>query len=149
MAVKKRKAVTRVLVADDQRVFRSLARIMLEADGGFQVVAEAADGDKAVELVEEVKRDVVLMDVNMPRMNGLEATRRILARHPETKVVLISISSDEELLRASREAGAIAFILKVRLPAQTLREAIQAMDYPAISLVAGTGLCPYARSETR
>ena len=99
--------MTRVLVVDDQRAFRSLARMMLETDGGFQVVAEAADGDEAVELVEEVKPDVVLMDVNMPRMNGLEATRRILARHPETKVVLMSISSDGELLRASREVGAI------------------------------------------
>ena len=118
----------RVLVVDDQQTFRSLPRRMLEADGGFQVVAEAADCDEAVELVEEVKPDVVLMDVNMPRMNGLDATSRILAHHPETKVVLMSISSDGELLRSSREVGAIAFIYKVRLTAQTLREAIQDTD---------------------
>ena len=118
----------RVLVVDDQEEFRRLAREMLEADGGLQVVAEAADGDQAVELVHEEKPDLVLMDVQMPRMNGFQATGHILDTHPEIKVVLVSTSNEEEFARTSQEVGAVAFIPKERLTLKTLREAIQATD---------------------
>lgn len=114
----------RVLVVDDQEEFRCLAWTMLEEDEGFQVVAEAADGDEAVELAEKERPDLVLMDVQMPRMNGFEATKIILDHHPETRVVLVSMNSDEELSRASQEVGAVAFIPKARLTLESLREAI-------------------------
>ena len=121
-----------VLVVDDQEGFRRLAHVMLDTAGEFQVVAEAADGDEAIARVEELRPDLVLMDVHMPRMNGLEATRRIVALYPETQVVMMSTMSGKELSRASLDAGAIAFISKGRLSLKTLRDAIG----PRLSLLA-------------
>ena len=112
---------------DDQEDFRRLVREMLNEDNGFQLVAEATDGDEAVELAEQEQPDVVLMDVMMPRMNGFEATRRILDRHPETKVVLMSVSTDKEVAQASQQAGAVAFIPKAGLTLKALRAAIRAL----------------------
>ena len=114
----------RVLVVDDQEDFRRLARTMLEEDENFQVMAEASDGVEAVEIVEEQIVDLVLMDVQMPRMNGFEATRRILDRHPEIQIVLVSISRDMEILRSIHKVGAAAFISKSSLTMTTLRQAI-------------------------
>ena len=90
----------RVMVVDDQEEFRALTRTMLEEDRDFQVVAEARDGDEAVELAEQARPDLVLMDILLGHMNGFEATRRILSLHPHVTVVLVSIYTDKEFSRA-------------------------------------------------
>ncbi len=117
---------TSVLLVDDQPAFRTHARTMFERDRGFKIVSEAGDGADAVQKAGQCAPDVILMDVRMPVMTGIEATRRILARHPETNIILISISAEREYSRLAHEAGARAFISKRNLSASTVRGAIGA-----------------------
>jgi DNA-binding NarL/FixJ family response regulator len=103
--------VTTVLLADDQALVRSGFRLLLEL-AGFEVVGEAADGLEAVELVRALRPDVVLMDIRMPRLDGIEATRRIgLAGVPSRVLVLTTFDLDEHVYDALR-AGASGFLLK-------------------------------------
>jgi two-component system invasion response regulator UvrY len=81
----------RVLTVDDQAVFRGVARDVIDATAGFESVGEAASGDDALEAVDRLVPELVLLDVRMPGLNGIEVARRILAKHPEVVVVLISI----------------------------------------------------------
>jgi len=105
-------ARVRVLLVDDQPLFRDVARAMLERDGRFEVVGEASDGARAVEKVGECAPDVVLMDINMPVMTGLEATRRIKARHPDQDIILTSITGEVDFSDMAQRAGALAFVEK-------------------------------------
>ena len=99
-----------VLLVDDQEAFRSAARLVVELTDGFEIVGEASTGEEGVELVDTLRPDLVLMDVKMPGIDGLEATRRILAKHPEARVIVLS--TYEEYASRTREAGALAFISK-------------------------------------
>ncbi|MGH3345488.1 MAG: response regulator transcription factor [Nocardioides sp.] len=109
-------APLRALVVDDQELVRAGFRMILER-GGLEVVGEAADGEAAVALVDRLVPDVVLMDIRMPVLDGIEATRRIVARHPEVRVgVLTTFDLDEYVLEAVR-AGASGFLLKDIPPA--------------------------------
>jgi CheY-like chemotaxis protein len=81
----------RVLTIDDQAIFRALARDVIEATGGFESVGEAATGEEGLECVERLSPDLVLLDVRMPGMDGIEVARRLVSMHPEVVVVLISI----------------------------------------------------------
>ena len=122
-----------VLLVDDQPAFRSIARSMFEKDGAFKVVSEAADGADAVQKAGEHLPDVVVMDIRMPVMTGIEATRRILARRPETNVVLISMAAESEYPRLARQIGARAFIPKRDLTTGTLQGAVYSAP-PAASV---------------
>jgi DNA-binding NarL/FixJ family response regulator len=102
----------RVLVVDDQDAFRRVALDVIEATPGFEPVGAAASGEEALELVGEVSPELVLMDVRMPVMDGLETTRRLSAAHPETVIVLISIDDPAELPRAVGSCGATTLIRK-------------------------------------
>ena len=116
----------RVMLVDDEDGYRRLLRRILEREADFQVVAEAEDGSEALELINDVAPDLVIMDVQMPAMSGTDVTRLILQRRPETKVVLISRTSrgrDYSLL--AKEAGAIAFASKETLGVNLLREVLQ------------------------
>jgi DNA-binding NarL/FixJ family response regulator len=108
--------VIRIVIADDQTLFRTgLARLLDEVQD-LQVVAEAPDGAEAVRIVEEQKPDVVLMDIKMPNMGGIEATRQIVQRRPETRVmILTSFETDVYVLDALR-AGASGYVLKDSSP---------------------------------
>ena len=97
---------------------------MFEKDGAFKVISEAADGADAVRKAGEHAPDVVVMDIRMPVMTGIEAARRILARRPETNVVLISMGADSEYPRLAQQIGARAFITKRNLSSSTLQGAV-------------------------
>ena len=96
----------RILLADDHDVVRDGLRALLDRQPDLVIVAEAADGRECIVLAEEHSPDVVMMDVAMPKMNGIEATRRILAANPSTAVVILSMHQDESYLLQSLRAGA-------------------------------------------
>ena len=102
----------KVLVADDHQIVRDGLNALLGALDGVEVVGLAADGVDAVHLVEETDPDVVVMDIQMPRLDGLEATRRITARHPQVKVVMLTMNEDDETVLAAIRGGASGYLLK-------------------------------------
>lgn len=102
----------RILLVDDHHMIREGLRSLLENDTGFEIVGEADNGRRAVELAAEVKPDVVIMDVAMPTLNGVEATQRILQNAPGTKVVALSMHTDRQYVGRMLEAGACAYVLK-------------------------------------
>src|SRR2546430_1937965 len=102
----------RILLADDHTVMRDGLRAMLERQSGMEVIAEAADGRECVQLTAQHSPDVVLMDVAMPVMNGIEAARRILAANPAIGVLMLSMHQDESYVLRSLKAGAKGYLLK-------------------------------------
>lgn len=103
---------TRVLLVDDHHLVRQGLRSLLEGQGGFEIVGEAGSGREAVRLALEAKPDVVVMDVTMPDLNGLEATRQIKARAPATKVLALSMHREEQSVLDMLEAGVSGYLLK-------------------------------------
>ena len=106
----------RVLLADDHTIVRKGLRSLLEREAGMVVVGEAQDGREAVELVEDLQPDVVVMDIAMPRLNGLEATRRIKTRSPGVGVVVLSMHTDEGYIRQLLAAGGSGYLAKQTVP---------------------------------
>ncbi|MBA1157645.1 response regulator [Microvirga mediterraneensis] len=104
--------MTRILIADDHDVVRSGLNAILSSQSGWEVVAEAADGRKAVELVAETKPDVAILDYQLPSLNGVDATREIRAIRPQTEVLIFTMHESELLLREALEAGARGYLLK-------------------------------------
>lgn len=102
----------RILLADDHTVVRDGLRALLEKQPDMTVVAEASDGRDCIRLAEEQSPDVVVMDIGMPSLNGIEATRRILAANPRTAVVMLSMHQDESYVLRSLKAGAKGYLLK-------------------------------------
>ena len=102
----------RVVVADDQRVVRDGLVTVLELMAGVEVVGAAANGEQAVTLVERHRPQVVLMDLRMPRLDGVEATRRIRQAHPSTAVVVLTTYADDESILAALRAGALGYLTK-------------------------------------
>lgn len=102
----------RVLLADDHKLMRSGLRMVIERDPLYAVVGEADDGRQAVALAESLKPDVVVMDIGMPNLNGIEAARQITEAHPEIAVIMLSMHSDEAYVLRALRAGARAYLLK-------------------------------------
>lgn len=102
----------RILLADDHTVVRKGLRMLLESQPGFKVVADAADGRETVALAEQHSPDVVVMDVAMPILNGIEAARQITAKIPHAAIVFLSMHSDEAYVMKALKAGARAYLLK-------------------------------------
>jgi two-component system, NarL family, response regulator NreC len=124
--VKSLTGVVRILLADDHTVMRAGLRLLLERHDNFEVVGEAADGREAVEIAAAQKPDVVVMDVAMPHLNGVEAARQILSRNPDTAIVMLSMHSDESYVLRSLKAGARGYLLKDSAEADLIA-AIQAI----------------------
>ena len=102
----------RVLIVDDQEPFRAAARRVVSLADGFQVIGEAHTGEQGVRLVDELKPDLVLMDINMPGIDGLEATKRIVSAHPVVSVLVLSTHEGDEYESLARAAGAAGFVSK-------------------------------------
>ena len=102
----------RVLLADDHPVFRKGLRALLTSLPGATVVGEAPDGEQAVRLAAQHQPDIVVMDINMPGVNGVEATRRIIAAHPDTAVLVLTMFDDDDSVFAAMRAGARGYLVK-------------------------------------
>jgi DNA-binding NarL/FixJ family response regulator len=113
--------MTRVLIADDHASFRSGLRALLETAGDMAVVGEAGTGDEAVRRTTELQPDVVLMDLNMPGMDGLEATRRIVGTAPHVAVLVVTMYDDDDSVFDAVRAGARGYVLKGAQRAELLR----------------------------
>jgi DNA-binding NarL/FixJ family response regulator len=116
--------VIRVLLADDQALVRGGFRMILEAQKDIEVVGEAADGSEAVNIAGEIEPDVILMDIRMPILDGLEATRRVLADDGKSRVLILTTFDVDEYVYEAMKAGASGFLLKDVRPEQ-LAEAVR------------------------
>jgi len=122
----------RIILADDHGIFREGLRALLEKESDVQVVGEAGDGQSTVELASKLKPDVVIMDVAMPDMNGIEATRQIIAAVPGVKVIALSMHSDRRFVRQMLYAGASAYLqkgCKVRELILAVRTVVSGQNY--------------------
>jgi two-component system response regulator NreC len=117
----------KVLLADDHTIVRKGLRSLLDAEDDMVVIGEADDGKQAIELVEQKKPEIVVMDIGMPVLNGLEATRRILKKHPGTKVLILTMHTNEEYVFEILRAGASGYIVKKAAPTE-LVTAIRSVD---------------------
>jgi DNA-binding NarL/FixJ family response regulator len=140
----------RVLVADDESMIRAGLRMVLEAEEDIEVVGDASSGETAVRAVAALRPDVVLMDVRMPGMDGITATRRILAADPGVRVVVLTTFNEDGYIREALRAGASGFLLKVA-PPERLVEAIRAAargEALLDPLVTRTVIAAFARLRT-
>jgi len=106
------KKAIRILLADDHNIMRRGLRLLLERQPGFEVVAEAADGREAAERAEATRPDIVVLDIAMPNMSGIEAAQRIRALLPQAAIVILSMHSDESYVLRALKAGAKGYLLK-------------------------------------
>ena len=102
----------RILIADDQRLFRQSLKYLIEQEKEIKVVGEAANGQDACTLAQELNPDIVLMDVDMPKLDGIDAARLILERKPKTKILMLSVHDDDERIISAMRNGALGYILK-------------------------------------
>ncbi|HEV2123030.1 MAG TPA: response regulator transcription factor [Chloroflexota bacterium] len=111
----------RILIADDHPLFRDGLRVLLDSVGGMTVVGEATTGDETITLATELQPDIVLMDIKMPGLNGIEATRRIVTSSPSIAVLMVTMFEDDDSVFAAMRAGAKGYLLKGARQDETLR----------------------------
>ncbi|MSP40358.1 MAG: response regulator transcription factor [Deltaproteobacteria bacterium] len=102
----------RLLIADDERLFRQSLKILLETGSDIKVVADAGDGQEAVTSARDTEPDMALLDVDMPKMDGIRAARLIGALSPRTKILMLSVHHEEEKIHGAIRAGALGYILR-------------------------------------
>lgn len=118
----------KVLIADDHTIFRDGLRTLLESATGTVVAGEAASGEEAVALAESLQPDVVIMDIEMPGVNGIEATRRIVHHSPHIRILIVTMHEDDHMVFKAMRAGALGYVLKGAKHAEMLR-AIRAVGH--------------------
>lgn len=118
--------MVRILIADDHVLFREGMKSLLKSEDGIELIASASDGLEALELAGELSPEIVLMDVTMPRMNGIIATEKIVSKFPDIKVIVLSMHSDRRFIAETLKAGARGYLLKESSP-QTVVEAIRSV----------------------
>src|SRR2546426_2103739 len=104
-----------ILIVDDNSQLRAIMRGIVAQESGLHVVGEAEDGAEAIRLAQALRPDIVLLDLVMPRVNGLEALRRIKTERPETKVIIVTVHAEDAYRQAAEDSGADAFLLKKTL----------------------------------
>lgn len=114
----------RIAIIDDHQLFREGIKRILEMEPSFEVVGIGSNGEEACQLAEEMKPAIILMDINMPKMNGVEATEKIKSLSPDTKVIILSIHDDENYVHQAFSSGASGYLLK-EMESDSLIEAIQ------------------------
>jgi len=112
----------RVLIVDDQLPFREAANVVFDLLDDFDVVGEATSGEAAIEAADSLQPDLVLMDINLPGLSGVDATRRITAAHPDTVVILVSTYEVNALPRGASSCGALAYVHKEHLDADLIEQ---------------------------
>ncbi|WML46875.1 response regulator transcription factor [Neobacillus sp. PS3-34] len=115
---------TRIVIIDDHQLFREGVKRILEFEKSFQVIAEGDDGSEAIGLIAEHRPDVVIMDINMPTMNGVEATALVTEKYPDSKVIILSIHDDENYVMHALQTGARGYLLK-EMDADALIDAVK------------------------
>lgn len=115
---------TKIIIVDDHQLFREGVKRILDYEDSFEVVAEGNDGSEAIALFEEHEPDVILMDINMPRMNGVEATEELMRKHPGARVIMLSIHDDGSYVTHALKTGALGYMLK-EMDATAIVEAIK------------------------
>ena len=115
---------TKIVIIDDHQLFREGVKRILDFEPSFEVVAEGDDGEDALAIVDAHKPDVVIMDINMPKVNGVEATKQLIEADAETKVIILSIHDDENYVTHALKTGARGYLLK-EMDADTLIEAVK------------------------
>ncbi|OLO38081.1 DNA-binding response regulator [Alkalihalophilus pseudofirmus] len=123
MNVKTEKLI-RIVIIDDHQLFREGVKRILAMEDNFDIVAEGEDGEQALALVEEHQPDVILMDINMPKVNGMEATRELIQKYPDVKVLILSIHDDESYVTHVLKTGAAGYLLK-EMDADALIQAVK------------------------
>ena len=118
---------TKIVIIDDHQLFREGVKRILDFEDSFEVIAEGDDGAGVIELYEKHRPDVVLMDINMPRMNGVEATDALLKKYPEAKVIILSIHDDGSYVTHALKTGALGYMLK-EMDADEIVEAIKVVS---------------------
>ncbi|MDY0084346.1 MAG: response regulator transcription factor [Bacteroidales bacterium] len=118
--------VIRIIIVDDHEIFRGGLRMVINKLGYVKVVGEAADGQEFLQLIETVETDLVLMDIEMPVMNGIEATKRALKRKPELKIIALTMFKEDAYIQSMMEAGVKGFLIK-NISKDVLDRALQAV----------------------
>lgn len=139
----------RILLADDHKILREGLRVLLESQNGLRIVGEADNGRAAVQLAVQLKPDVVIMDVGMPELNGIDATRQIVRQCPRTRVIALSMHSDGQFVTGMLKAGAAGYLLKDSA-FEELHDAVQTVLQGKVYLspsVTGTIVDGYIRSQ--
>ncbi|WP_371377256.1 response regulator [Sporomusa aerivorans] len=118
----------KVLLADDHKLLRSGLKLLLQRNPGMQVVGEAADGEQTLKLYEQLQPDILLLDLSMPAMDGMECLKEIKSRYPESKVIVLTMHEDENYIKRAMEAGASAYVPKSAADTDLFKaiEAVQA-----------------------
>jgi two-component system, NarL family, response regulator NreC len=114
----------RILIADDFKDWRRQAHSLLQSRPAWQVIAEASDGTEAVQMAGELKPDLILLDVGLPNMNGIEAAQQIRQRSPDSKIIFLSQNSDLDIVRAALGTGSLGYVRKI----DARRELLAAVD---------------------
>ncbi|MGA8538791.1 MAG: response regulator transcription factor [Terriglobales bacterium] len=117
----------RILIADDHEVIRRGLSTLLQAHDGWEVCGEAKDGREAVEMAKQLKPDVVIVDIGMPNLNGLAATRQLSQQNPQQKIIVLTITDSDQVIREALDAGARGFVLKSDA-ARDLVSAVEALQ---------------------
>jgi two-component system, NarL family, response regulator NreC len=143
--------IIKIIIADDHQIVRFGLRTLLESEPDFQVVGEAVDGLEAIQMVEQRSPDVVIMDLMMPRMNGLEAARQIHAQYPHIRIVILSMFDSEAYIVEALSVGAEAYLLKQSTTedlVKAVREVLAGKRFlsPPLNELAINGFIQYAMS---
>ncbi|WP_392340365.1 response regulator [Moritella marina] len=118
----------KILLVDDHALLRKGISLLLQEENGILVVGEASNGEEALAQVQALKPDIVVMDISMPKLNGIEATKQIVATSPESKVIALSIHSSKHCVEGMLDAGAAGYLLKESLPEELIQAIYMVMD---------------------